>query len=313
MTERGTFVIDRGWFDHPVFAREPFTEREAWAWLISEAAYKEHRKRVGSFVLDMKRGQVAASLRFMAKHWKWSEPKVRRFLTKLKTDAMVDAQTDAGLTVITICNYNKYQLVPSKTDAASTQPTDAGPTQDRRKLEVKELREVIVGGGGDAREPIIRHEAFKVAEELAEVAGVGSPLDWPIGWCGAPGRVEAWMGHGWTRDQIVNGAKVAMANKRDGPPFSVEFFAKPIARFIAQQTAPIPSVVQLSAQTVEVRNGRPETLPDTARRLAASGTTFGPRPGSVRAPAGGHDVRLLSEGGSERPGDVHGGRGGGSG
>src|SRR5262245_47884423 len=44
MTERGTFVLDRGWFDHPAFKDEPYTEREAWAWMISNAAYLPHSR-----------------------------------------------------------------------------------------------------------------------------------------------------------------------------------------------------------------------------------------------------------------------------
>ena len=38
MSERGVFALDRGIFDHLAFADEAFTEREAWAWLIAEAA-----------------------------------------------------------------------------------------------------------------------------------------------------------------------------------------------------------------------------------------------------------------------------------
>ncbi len=38
MSERGVFAVDRGIWDHPMFACEPFTEREAWQWLIAEAA-----------------------------------------------------------------------------------------------------------------------------------------------------------------------------------------------------------------------------------------------------------------------------------
>jgi hypothetical protein len=79
-------------------------------------------------VLELKRGQVAASLRFMADKWQWREPRVRRFLKRLKTDAMIDAATDAGITVITICNYDKYQKVSLPRDAQ----IDAAATQRRK-------------------------------------------------------------------------------------------------------------------------------------------------------------------------------------
>jgi hypothetical protein len=87
VSERGVFAVDRGIWDHPSFANEPLTEREAWIWLIGEAAFKPHRRRVGSVAVELKPGQLAASTRFMAGKWGWSESRVRRFLNRLKTDA----------------------------------------------------------------------------------------------------------------------------------------------------------------------------------------------------------------------------------
>lgn len=133
MSERGVFAVDRGIWDHPTFKNEPLTEREAWMWLISEAAFKPHRRRVGSATVDLAPGQIAASTRFMADKWGWSESHVRRFLKRLKADAMIDAATDAGITVATICNYKKYQRVSLPSDAASDAPGDAAATQSRRQ------------------------------------------------------------------------------------------------------------------------------------------------------------------------------------
>lgn len=153
MSERGVFAVDRGIWDHPSFADEPLTEREAWAWLIGEASFKARTKRVGSSVVELDRGQVAASLRFMADKWQWKEPRVRRFLKRLKTDAMIDAATDAGITVITICNYNKYQRVSLPKDAATDAPVDAATTQQRRKVEdTEDKEEDNLEGSAGARE-----------------------------------------------------------------------------------------------------------------------------------------------------------------
>jgi len=141
VSERGVFAVDRGVWEHPSFDNEPLTQREAWFWLIGEASFKGRTKRIGSVVLELQRGQVAASLRFLADKWQWSEPRVRRFLKRLKSDAMIDAATDAGITVITVCNYDKYQKVSLPRDAATDAHSDAGATQERRKLESKENTE----------------------------------------------------------------------------------------------------------------------------------------------------------------------------
>jgi hypothetical protein len=95
-----------------MFAPEPFTEREAWLWMIAEAAWKPMTVRAGRAVLQIDRGQIACSLRFLATRWKWPETSVRRFLARLAAggdDALVVIDAAQSVTQITICNYDKYQ------------------------------------------------------------------------------------------------------------------------------------------------------------------------------------------------------------
>ena len=141
MSERGVFAVDRGIFDHPTLSGEKYTKVQAFMWIVAEAAWKPHRRAVGAAVVDLKRGQAACSLRFMAGKWGWEEPRVRRFLARLKTDAMIDAATDAGVTVITVCNYDIYQRVSLPADAPRDAVSDAAATQQRRKGEDREDKE----------------------------------------------------------------------------------------------------------------------------------------------------------------------------
>lgn len=143
MSERGVFAVDRGVWDHDVLAEnEPYSRREAWLWLVSEAAWKPHKRRIIGRTIELARGQFAGSLRFIASKWRWTEPRVRRFLHALISAEMVDAKTDAGVTVITICKYEEYQRVSLPTDATRENDDDAPPTQERRKVEDKESKEV---------------------------------------------------------------------------------------------------------------------------------------------------------------------------
>ncbi len=136
MSERGVFAVDRGIWDHDLFYDgEPLSRREAWLWLVSEASWKERTRRIAGKVIDLKRGQFVGSLRFIASKWRWSEPRVRRFLAALISESMIDAKTDAGVTVITICKYNEYQRVSLPNDAIRESDGDAAATQQRRKEE----------------------------------------------------------------------------------------------------------------------------------------------------------------------------------
>jgi hypothetical protein len=150
LSERGVFGVDRGVFDHPAFKKEKFTQREAWLWIVATAAFRSYRRRIGSLILELSPGQAAASLRFMAEKWGWTEPSVRRFLKRLKNLQMIDVATDAGVTILTICNYGKYQRVSLPSDSSSVAIGDAPATQLRRKIESTEYTEIQKDSEADA-------------------------------------------------------------------------------------------------------------------------------------------------------------------
>ncbi|MCK1616591.1 hypothetical protein IVA96_08000 [Bradyrhizobium sp. 159] len=140
MSERGVFAVDRGVFDHPKFSHdEPLSRLEAWLWLLSRAAWRPIKHRISGRVIELRRGQLTASTRYMAEQWRWKEPRVRRFLYLLKTDpnndAEIDTQTDAGITVITIRKYDQYQRVSLPANVLGDSGINAGVTHDRRKEE----------------------------------------------------------------------------------------------------------------------------------------------------------------------------------
>ena len=141
MAERGVFAVDRGLFEHPAFAAEPFTEREAWVWLISSAAWKDRTVRVGSRVVSLKRGQAAFSVRFLAERWQWSKSRVDRYLNRLENQDMIGTEAGTGVTVVTICNYDKYQRVSLPGRDSDGTETGTGAGQERDKEENKENKE----------------------------------------------------------------------------------------------------------------------------------------------------------------------------
>ncbi len=135
----GYYRMARGWLDHPVLQGEPYDRRSAWAWLIEEALWQDRRCDTAGRIIELKRGQISHSTRSMAKAWGWSEARVRRFLTRLKTDAMIDAPSDApsdaGRSLITIGNYERYQSVAAEGGAAKETASDASSDAARDQLE----------------------------------------------------------------------------------------------------------------------------------------------------------------------------------
>jgi hypothetical protein len=146
----GFYLMHRGWLTHPVFGtrkREPFCRVAAWAWLIDEASFEPKLVRAGGKVIELQRGQLTHSLRFMAEAWGWQHDRCRRFLKELSHHAMIATATatgDAtGQMVITICNYDKYQAKGnSRATARATSRAVAVRQQcDSSATDSKEVKE----------------------------------------------------------------------------------------------------------------------------------------------------------------------------
>ncbi|MBO0332614.1 hypothetical protein J0X12_03250 [Sneathiella sp. CAU 1612] len=132
------YLMHRGWMENPAFRRQPYSDREAWCWLVENAVWKTGVKlALPKTDIELKRGQLSYSTRYLAEAWKWPEAKVRRRLALFEKRSMIERKSDAGQTVITICNYSAYQGGGRIADAES----DAEMTQDRRRSDANNNKE----------------------------------------------------------------------------------------------------------------------------------------------------------------------------
>ena len=132
----GTVNISRDIWNDAAFKDQPFTEREAFMWLVMEASWKPREKRVGSAVVNLERGQLAASIRFMAEAWNWQKSTVDRFLKRLENRDMIGTASGTGLTIVTIRKYNEYQNAPKesgtpKKEKAGQQRDSSGTNENK--------------------------------------------------------------------------------------------------------------------------------------------------------------------------------------
>lgn len=104
------FRVSREVFFHYLFEGDKFSKREAWIWLIGAATWKPKTKSLRGKTITLERGQLSASFRYLAEIWGWNLNVVQRFLNRLIADGMVCVDNETGTMVITICNYDKYQL-----------------------------------------------------------------------------------------------------------------------------------------------------------------------------------------------------------
>lgn len=139
------YKMHRGWMESDVFAKEPFTECQAWEWMISEAAWEPRQINLAGQPVQLHRGQFSHSLRYMAATFKWTLSKTRVFIDKLKRfENCSIAPATANRTaqhIITICNYSQYQDKPTASDIASdTQSSTATAQQQHNNKELKKIK-----------------------------------------------------------------------------------------------------------------------------------------------------------------------------
>lgn len=132
MGPTGYYVMHRGWLDHPSLSGEPYDKRSAWCWLIENAVYKPATVGVGGVRVHLERGQVAVSIRFLAAKWQWGTKRVQRFLRDHTFDQMLTTAATTGLTVITISNYDRFQIGGEKATTPSTTGSTT-PTTTKKK------------------------------------------------------------------------------------------------------------------------------------------------------------------------------------
>jgi hypothetical protein len=107
--------------DHPVFAGEAFSRHAAWVWMVEHAAWKPGRVAVGNSnkIISVERGQLCYSLRYMATAWRWDHSRVCRFIARVEREKLITCVADTGQTVITICDYDKFDIGASVADTGT--------------------------------------------------------------------------------------------------------------------------------------------------------------------------------------------------
>ena len=97
-------------------SKEPFDKRSAWIDLLLMVNHQKEKIEFDKGFMEVERGQRITSLEKLAKRWKWSRHKVSDYLNQLEQDGMLVQVRDNKKTLISIENYNKYQVQKETSD-----------------------------------------------------------------------------------------------------------------------------------------------------------------------------------------------------
>ena len=107
MTTEGFICISRVIVAHWIWSNPVLFQR--WVWMILSANYDDREVSFCYHRIMLHRGQLAVNLSYLSKIWHVSSQATHKFLVKLEDSGMVTRTVDDKVTVITICNYDRYQ------------------------------------------------------------------------------------------------------------------------------------------------------------------------------------------------------------
>jgi len=112
--------------------KEPreLSRAEAWLDMIATAAFAAESRLIEGRCLNLQRGELATSQRYLAARWAWSRSKVERFLDNLTAAGRIRTRNEPGTSIITLCNYERYN--PHR--ARGEPPNGPAPSHPRAKV-----------------------------------------------------------------------------------------------------------------------------------------------------------------------------------
>lgn len=112
----GWFYTERSLIESELWLSEKFTRGQAWIDLIGLANHKKGFINIRGNIIIIQRGQCGWSEVRLGQRWKWSRKRVNNFLKWLEKEQQIIQQKSSRTSIITICNYEKYQKKNLKND-----------------------------------------------------------------------------------------------------------------------------------------------------------------------------------------------------
>jgi hypothetical protein len=254
--------------DHPVVGMDKPRHMAAWLWLLTNAAWKPKRRSIGGKTYTEQRGELVASLRFIADATHLSVKEVRTFLDRLVREDMISLSntgTGTGITSITICNYEKYQTAKEEKGTAGAQQGHSRGTNLTRDTKVTSKEEVNNTGQSNhaAHEPSPDRPAekgdLKTAFNGATATMIADVAKW-MGVSATDPLAAKWLQSTLNANgqQATATAYAMLAEKQAGNERIVNpltWWGKTATSLKAKQPAPAASGIRCSPGTM--RNARP--------------------------------------------------------
>jgi hypothetical protein len=144
MSSKGYVLAYRKSWSHPAF--KDLREAAIWNFLYQNAFWEDGVRNFNGNLFELKRGQLVISMSFLANGFCMSEKGVRLVIQKLEKLGMLVKQGASKGTIITICNYDKFQrFEKTKGEQEGKQRANRGRTEDDNNNKINKYNKINRG------------------------------------------------------------------------------------------------------------------------------------------------------------------------
>lgn len=110
MKQSDYIKIEYSCLESKLFLDDKYDKFHAWIDLINLAENASKSLRLNGIDIDLEQGELATSVRVLAKRWGWGKTKVCSFLNDLEQSGKISVRTTKAASIIRIADYQSYIL-----------------------------------------------------------------------------------------------------------------------------------------------------------------------------------------------------------
>ena len=172
MRRRGFILIDRNLLDHPLYKKKPFDHTHAWLDILMLASFKDRRVYWMDDIVELQRGQLVTSLRYLANRWGWSTTKVRKAISRWTKAGSIKTHAEHTTgTLISVVEYERYQRISLEDGAPETNTPRDTQKKRRQPAQNTDIKKDLKNDVTKDKKPYGSKEAKEVISYLNSVSG----------------------------------------------------------------------------------------------------------------------------------------------
>lgn len=224
MAEIGWIKLHRKVLDCWIWQIKPYDKARAWVDLLLLVMHRDKKMVVEDKPITIERGSYLISRGKLADRWGWSIKKVDAYLNTLENEKMVTTIRTRKGTLITIVNYDEYQIEGTTQD--TTEDTPQGTTEDipqdtsqgiqNKNIKNNKNNNICSNSLSDIQQELDEDKKIKAKQKKREEDELKKNFE--IIYKSYPKKVGKTKGFelykGWLKGRDILGEKIKLTNKQ---------------------------------------------------------------------------------------------------